>query len=58
MSDYREIFGREPELWREPLGALRITLAGDSVDVERARSECEALVKVLNEPSRTDGSGA
>jgi hypothetical protein len=48
MSDYQEIFGREPEPWREPLGALRLTLTGEPVDVERARSECEALVKVLN----------
>ena len=52
VSDYREVFGREPEPWREPLGALRLTLAGDTLDVERARSELEALVKVLN------GSGA
>ena len=52
MSDYSEIFGRELEPWREPLGALRLTLAdehGPSWQIERARAECEALVKVLNE---------
>lgn len=51
MSDYSEIFGREPELWRGPLGALRLTLTGDpeKVDVIRAQGEVEALVKVLNE---------
>lgn len=51
MSDCSEIFGREPEPWREPLGALRLTLAGapSHVDVERAQAEVEELVKVLNE---------
>lgn len=51
MSDYSEIFGREPEPWRQPLGALRLTLTGDAakVDVERAQAEVEDLVKVLNQ---------
>lgn len=51
MSDYSEIFGREPEPWREPLGALRLTLMGDpsAVDVRRAQHEVEDLVRVLNE---------
>ena len=50
MSDYREIFGRKPEPWREPLGALRITLMGDpdKVDVPRAQAEVEELVRALN----------
>lgn len=50
MSDYSEIFGREPEPWREPLGALRLTLTGDpeEVDVVRAQHEVEELVKVLD----------
>lgn len=50
-ADYREIFGRNPEPWRVPLGALRLTLAADvpqEWDWERARDECEELVKVLN----------
>ena len=49
MSDYSDIFGREPEPWREPLGALRLTLTGpaESVDVERAQHEVEVLVRVL-----------
>ena len=57
MSDYSDIFGREPEPWREPLGALRLTLADESTtpwQVERARAECEALVKVLNEHPPAD----
>lgn len=50
MSDHSEIFGREPEPWREPLGALRLTLSGDPecVDVTRAQAEVEELVRVLN----------
>lgn len=50
-ADYIEVFGQRPEAWRIPLGALRITLSGDKptqMDWERARSECEDLVKVLN----------
>lgn len=49
-SDYRSIFGRNPEPWREPLGALRLTLAGDAdkVDVVRAQHEIEWLTRVLN----------
>ena len=57
MSDYSDIFGREPEPWREPLGALRLTLADESAtpwQIERARAECEALVKVLNEHPPAD----
>jgi hypothetical protein len=56
MSEYREIFGREPEPWRAPLGALRLTLSGpaSAVDVERAQVECERLVRILNDPD--DGS--
>lgn len=48
--DYREVFGRAPEAWRGPLGALRLTLAGDAseVDVSRAQYEIEELVRVLN----------
>ena len=44
------VFGREPEDWRGPLGALRLTLAGDpdKVDVVRAQHEVEELVRVLN----------
>ena len=53
MNDYyREIFGREPEPWREHLGALRLTLWDEtkpSWQLRRARDECEALVKSLNE---------
>ena len=50
MSDYQEIFGRRAEGWREPLGALRLTLMGDpdKVDVVRAQHEVEELVRVLN----------
>lgn len=49
--DYFEVFGRYPEVWRVPLGALRLTLTGDpdKVDVVRAQAEVEELVKVLNE---------
>lgn len=49
-ADYRSIFGRNPESWREPLGALRLTLAGDAdkVDVVRAQHEIEWLTRVLN----------
>lgn len=50
-SDYIEIFGRRPENWREPLGALRLTLSAENPqpwDWERAREECEWLVRVLN----------
>lgn len=49
-KDYREVFGSEPEEWRNPLGALRLTLTGDpdTVDVVRAQHEVEQLVKVLN----------
>lgn len=50
-DDYFEVFGRRAEPWREPLGALRITLMGtpESVDVPRAQAEIEELVRVLNE---------
>ena len=44
--DYVDLFGRPPEPWREPLGALRLTLAADDVDIDRA--ECEELVRILN----------
>lgn len=56
FADYREIFGRDPEPWREPLGALRLTLTGDPcfVDVMRAQNECEELVRILNERSVID----
>lgn len=40
------------ESWRLPLGALRLTLADESAppwQLERARAECEELVKVLND---------
>lgn len=51
MSDYKQIFGREPEPWREPLGALRLTLWDDNPpewQIERARDELEWLTRVLN----------
>ena len=51
-ADYREIFGRDPEPWRAPLGALRMTLSDETAppwQLERARAECEELVRVLNE---------
>ena len=40
----------ERDAWREPLGALRLTLSGNpaTVDVARAQVECEQLVMVLN----------
>lgn len=49
-NDYREIFNRDPEPWRVPLGALRLTLTGDpaTVDVVRAQHEVEELVRILN----------
>ena len=49
-ADYREIFGRNPESWRYPLGALRLTLTGDpdKGDEVRAQHEVEELVRVLN----------
>lgn len=48
--DYREVFKKSPEPWRDPLGSLRLTLTGDpdAVDVKRAQIEVERLVKVLN----------
>ena len=51
VSDYSDVFGREPEAWRGPLGALRLTLADDaaSAQISRARAECEELVRVLNQ---------
>lgn len=53
-ADYREIFGRDPEVWRHPLGALILTLAGDpeKVDVVRAQHEVKELTRVLNEEAR------
>lgn len=47
-ADYREIFGRDPEPWRMALGALRITIHSEPVDIERARAEIEELTRVLN----------
>lgn len=49
--DYRGVFGSVPEAWRDPLGALILTLAGDpdEVDVRRAQVECRELTRVLNE---------
>ena len=49
-DEYAAIFDAPQGAWREPLGALRLTLTGDpeSVDVRRAQIECEQLVKVLN----------
>lgn len=49
-NDYREIFNTDPEPWRQPLGALRLTLRGDpaTVDVVRAQHEVEELVRILN----------
>ena len=54
-TDYIEVFGTPPEPWRSPLGALRLTLAdaNDKVDIDRARAECEELVRVLNEKETT-----
>lgn len=54
MSDYAEIFGREPEPWRGPLGAVRLTAWGDPVDVPRLRHEVEELVRVLNQEAGCD----
>lgn len=50
-ADYIQIFGRAPEPWRVPLGALRMTLWADDAacDVKRARVEVEELVRVLND---------
>lgn len=50
MDDYEYVFGQQAEDWREPLGALRLTLYGDpdKVDVVRAQHEVEELVRVLN----------
>lgn len=49
--EHFEVFGKYPERWRGPLGALRMTLWGDpnGVDVQRAQHECEELVRILNE---------
>lgn len=50
-DDYREVFGGDPEPWREPLGALRLTLADETCppwQLERAREECEWLTRILN----------
>ena len=49
-DEYAAIFDAPQGAWREPLGALRLTLAGppEEVDVRRAQHECEQLVKVLN----------
>ena len=58
-ADYREIFGRNPEPWRIPLGALRLTLADETAppwQLERARAECEELVRVLNAKQKPDVS--
>lgn len=50
LRDYYDVFGTEPEPWREALGALRLTLTGDldKVDVRRAQYEIEELVRILN----------
>ena len=56
-SDYKQVFGRNPEAWREPLGALRMTLWGTEMGgpmIDRARDEVEWLCRVLN--GVTDGS--
>lgn len=50
-EEYALIFGRNPEAWREPLGALRMTLWDDNPpewQLERARNEVEWLTRVLN----------
>jgi hypothetical protein len=49
-DEHGSIFGRNPEPWREHLGALRLTLSAETLDVVRARAECEALVAVMNTP--------
>lgn len=53
-ADYREIFGRNPEPWRFPLGALRLTLFDNDTpeNWERARTECEELIRVMNTRER------
>lgn len=51
-SEYRSVFGREPEPWREPLGALILTLNDPSEPdwmLARAREELRWLTRVLNE---------
>lgn len=50
-ADYIQIFGRAPEPWRAPLGALRLTVWDDDAayDIRRARDEVEELVRVLND---------
>lgn len=58
-NDYKQVFGRNPEVWREPLGALRLTLWADSASgpewtIARARDEVEWLCRVMN--GVTDGS--
>lgn len=56
-NDYKQVFGREPEPWREPLGALRMTLWADPAPewtIERARDEVEWLCRAMN--GVTDGS--
>lgn len=54
-ADYREVFGKDPEPWRGPLGALRLTLVSDEPwTLERARAECEELVRVLNDTQAHD----
>lgn len=57
-SDYRAIFGRDAEAWREALGALRLTLTGDpdTIDVPRAQAECEELVRVLDRLAKRVGA--
>ena len=55
-NDYKQVFGRNPEAWREPLGALRMTLWDEPTrewTIERARNEVEWLCRVLN--GVTDG---
>lgn len=56
-SDYKQVFGRNSEAWREPLGALRLTPWTDPAPewtIDRARDEVEWLCRVLN--GVTDGS--
>lgn len=51
-TDYREIFGKNPDRWRVPLGALLLTLADETAppwQLARARDEAEELKRVLNE---------
>lgn len=52
-ADYREVFGRNPEPWRAPLGALRLTIHTDPEFRyngwnQRLKDEVEELVRVLN----------